>query len=66
MLLVAVPFVIFAIRKPHWRNPDSDFAPFTWEAEGGHPGIPTSSVTATGSVVPTVAAHTLAVTAKAS
>ena len=41
MLLVAVPFVIFAIRKPHWRNPDSDFAPFTWEAEGGHPGIPT-------------------------
>ena len=66
VLLVAVPFVIFAIRKPHWRNPDSDFAPFTWEAEGGHPGIPTSSVTATGSVVPTVAAHTLAVTAKAS
>ena len=38
VLLVAVPFVIFAIRKPHWRNPDSDFAPFTWEAEGGHPG----------------------------
>ena len=66
VLFVAIPFVIFAIRKPHWRDPDSDFAPFTWEAEGGHPGIPTSSVTATGSVVPTVAAHTLAVTAKAS
>ena len=57
MLLIAVPFVIYAVRKPHWRNPDSDFAPFTWEAEGGHPGIPTSSGTATGSVVPAATAR---------
>lgn len=49
VLFVAIPFVIFAIRKPHWRDPDSDFAPFTWEAEGGHPGVPTASETATGS-----------------
>ena len=50
VLFVAIPFVVFAIRKPHWRDPASDFAPFTWEAEGGHPGIPTASETATGSV----------------
>jgi len=50
VLFVAIPFVIFAIRKPHWRDPASDFAPFTWEAEDGHPGIPTASETATGSV----------------
>jgi putative glutamate/gamma-aminobutyrate antiporter len=50
VLFVAIPFVIFAIRKPHWQNPDSDFAPFTWEAEAGHPGIPTASATPTGSL----------------
>jgi glutamate/tyrosine decarboxylase-like PLP-dependent enzyme len=32
-------------------DPDSDFAPFTWEAEGGHFGIPTASGTATSGVV---------------
>ena len=52
VVLIAVPFVIYTVRKPHWRNPHSDFAPFTWEAEGGHPGIPTASRTATGGVVP--------------
>ena len=24
---------IFAMRKPEWRDPDSDFEPFTWEKE---------------------------------
>jgi putative glutamate/gamma-aminobutyrate antiporter len=43
LFFVAMPFVIYAVRKPHWRDPDSDFAPFTWEAEGGHPGIPSTS-----------------------
>jgi glutamate:GABA antiporter len=52
VLFIAIPFAIYALRKPHWRNPDIDFAPFTWEAEGGHPGIPTGSGTATGSAVP--------------
>jgi putative glutamate/gamma-aminobutyrate antiporter len=50
VIFVGLPFVIYAVRKPHWRDPDSDFAPFTWEAEGGHPGIPTPSQTATADV----------------
>lgn len=53
--LVAVPFVIYAVRKPHWRDPESDFAPFTWEAESGHPGVPSTSATATGGGVPAAA-----------
>lgn len=52
VLFVILPFVIYAVRKPHWRDPDSDFAPFTWEAEGGHPGIPSASATATSSIKP--------------
>jgi putative glutamate/gamma-aminobutyrate antiporter len=62
VFFIAIPFVIYAVRKPHWRNPDSDFAPFTWEAEGGHPGIPTTSATATGAPI----ARAKTVTAKAS
>jgi putative glutamate/gamma-aminobutyrate antiporter len=50
VFFVGLPFVIYAVRKPHWRDPDSDFAPFTWEAEGGHPGIATASATATANV----------------
>jgi len=44
VFFVAIPFIVYAVRKPHWRDPEGDFAPFTWEAEGGHPGIPTTSV----------------------
>ena len=62
---VAIPFVIYAIRKPHWRDQESDFAPFTWEAEGGHPGIPSTSATATGSLAQAVAAKPKVVAAKA-
>ena len=50
VFFVVIPFGVYAIRKPHWRDPENDFAPFTWESEGGHPGIPTLSATATGSV----------------
>lgn len=49
IFFVVIPFIVYAIRKPHWRDPDADFAPFTWESEGGHPGIPTMSAAATGS-----------------
>lgn len=41
IFFVALPFMIYAVRKPHWRDPESDFAPFTWEQQGHHPGIPT-------------------------
>jgi putative glutamate/gamma-aminobutyrate antiporter len=56
VFFVILPFVIYALRKPHWRDPKSDFAPFTWEAEGGHPGIPTDSGTHTAAVTVQAAA----------
>ena len=45
-----LPFVIYALRKPHWRDPETDFAPFTWEAEGVHPGLPNMSKTPASAV----------------
>ena len=29
--MVAIPFIIYAMRKPSWRDPSSEFAPFHWE-----------------------------------
>lgn len=31
VIMVVVPFIIYALRKPSWRDPDSEFAPFHWE-----------------------------------
>ena len=33
LIVVAIPFVIYAMRKPSWRNPQAaaEFAPFHWE-----------------------------------
>lgn len=31
VIMVIVPFIIYALRKPSWRDPDSEFAPFHWE-----------------------------------
>jgi putative glutamate/gamma-aminobutyrate antiporter len=50
VLFVILPFLIYWARKPHWRDPETDFAPFTWEAEGVHPGIPNLSKTAASAV----------------
>ena len=38
LIEVAIPFVIYAFRKPSWKAPDSDFEPFDWETEGRRPG----------------------------
>ncbi|MBD7994039.1 amino acid permease [Arthrobacter sp. Sa2CUA1] len=46
-VLVTVPFVIYALRKPHWRDPDTVFVPFTWQLENKHPGIVNESSVAT-------------------
>ncbi len=43
VVFVAIPLVIYAVRKPHWRQQDDDFAPFTWQIEGGHPGVVSES-----------------------
>lgn len=32
-----VPLVVYHMRKPEWIDPDSDFAPFTWQIENIHP-----------------------------
>ena len=38
IVLMAVPFIIYACRKPGWRDPNTDFYPFNWEIEGRKPG----------------------------
>lgn len=43
LLFTLMPFLIYQARKPHWRDEQSDFAPFTWQAETGHPGIQNGS-----------------------
>lgn len=37
-LIVTVPLVVYARRKPHWHDPASDVAPFAWEARGARSG----------------------------
>ena len=36
-VFVAIPLVIYACRKPSWRNPDAHFYPFDWQIEGRRP-----------------------------
>ncbi|EKN4882707.1 amino acid permease, partial [Yersinia enterocolitica] len=50
VFFVVLPFLIYIVRKPHWRDENSDFAPFTWQAENSHPGIPSTSATHTNDV----------------
>lgn len=36
-IFVALPLVVYARRKPSWRNPDAHFYPFDWQIEGRKP-----------------------------
>lgn len=36
-VFVALPLVIYRMRKPSWRNPNAHFYPFDWEIEGREP-----------------------------
>lgn len=36
-IFVAIPLVIYALRKPSWRNPQAHFYPFDWQIEGRRP-----------------------------
>lgn len=36
-IFVAIPLVIYAVRKPSWRNPNAHFYPFDWQIEGRKP-----------------------------
>ena len=31
IVMVVIPYIIYALRKPSWRDPSSEFAPFHWE-----------------------------------
>lgn len=31
IIMVIIPFIIYAMRKPSWKDPESEFAPFHWE-----------------------------------
>jgi putative glutamate/gamma-aminobutyrate antiporter len=33
IIMVVIPFIIYAKRKPSWRDPATDFAPFHWESK---------------------------------
>lgn len=36
-VFLALPLVIYACRKPSWRNPNAHFYPFDWQIEGRKP-----------------------------
>ena len=31
VVMVVIPFIIYAMRKPSWRDANTEFAPFHWE-----------------------------------
>jgi phosphotransferase system glucose/maltose/N-acetylglucosamine-specific IIC component len=35
IVMVVIPYIIYALRKPSWKDPSADIAPFHWE-EGQH------------------------------
>ena len=49
-LFIAIPLLIYAARKPHWKTAEgaADFEPFDWEVEGRHPGEVQKQAPATG------------------
>lgn len=37
VIFFCLPLIVFAKRKPSWRNPDVDFYPFDWQIENRRP-----------------------------
>ena len=33
VVMIVIPFAIYAMRKPAWKDPDAEFAPFHWETD---------------------------------
>ena len=31
IVMILIPLIIYAARKPSWKDPSSEFAPFHWE-----------------------------------
>lgn len=44
IIVVVAPFVIYALRKPSWKDPNSDIEPFHWEEQ---PVAPTTASVST-------------------
>ena len=59
VIMVAIPLIIYAMRKPSWRdaNAAADFAPFHWEqpSKPAQPQNPNSQSAATQPSAPTAA-----------
>ena len=36
-VFIALPLIVYACRKPSWRNPNAHFDPFDWQIEGREP-----------------------------
>lgn len=36
-LIIALPLIVYSMRKPSWRNPEAHFYPFDWQIEGRKP-----------------------------
>jgi len=36
-VFVAIPLIVYSLRKPSWRNPQAHFYPFDWQIEGREP-----------------------------
>ena len=34
IVMTVIPFIIYAVKKPSWRDPETEFAPFHWEDNG--------------------------------
>lgn len=46
VIFVAIPLIIYALRKPSWKNPKAEFSPFHWElatAPAAHSAAPVNT-----------------------
>ena len=48
VIFIAIPFIIYALRKPSWKDPNAEFQPFHWEIPA-EPQTATVSATASSS-----------------
>jgi putative glutamate/gamma-aminobutyrate antiporter len=45
VVMVVIPYIIYAMRKPSWRDPNAEFAPFHWDkGDTASPNIQKSDV----------------------
>ena len=45
LIFVVAPFIIYALRKPSWKDPNSDFEPFNWEKPVAQVKVATTTAT---------------------